>query len=94
MGLRVIPGHRPQQGRWPRIIRAYGRRPWIEACFEGCKTTLHIEPFKFRSPGGIYGFIALRFLAFALFDYAGRRITHGRWSGGQIIRTLRYLAEK
>ena len=74
----------------PRIIRAYGRRPWIEACFEGCKTTLRIEQFKFRSPGGIYGFIALRFLSFALFDYTGRRVTHGRWSGGQIIRTLRY----
>ena len=74
----------------PRIIRAYGRRPWIEACFEGCKSTLRLEQCKFRSPGGIYGFIALRLLSFALFDYAGRRVTQGRLTGGQIIRTLRY----
>ena len=74
----------------PRIIKAYSRRPWIEACFEVCKTTLHIENFKFRSPGAAYGFLALRFLSFALFDYAGRRITKGTLSAGQIIRTLRY----
>lgn len=74
----------------PRLIRAYGRRPWIEACFGVCKTTLRLEQFKFRSPGGIYGFIALRLLSFALFDYAGRRVLHGRFSGGQIIRMLRY----
>jgi hypothetical protein len=74
----------------PRIIRAYGRRPWVEACFEVCKATLQIERFKFRSPGGIYGFIALRFLSFALFDYAGRHVMKGKLSAGQIIRTLRY----
>ena len=74
----------------PRIIKAYSRRPWIEACFEVCKTTLHIENFKFRSPGAAYGFLALRFLSFALFDYSGRRITKGKLSAGQIIRTLRY----
>jgi hypothetical protein len=74
----------------PRIIKAYGRRPWVEACFEVCKTTLNIERFKLRSEGGIWGFIALRFLSFALFDYAGRRITKGKLSAGQIIRNLRY----
>lgn len=75
----------------PRILRAYRRRPWVEACFEVCKSILHLERFKVRTtPASIYGFIALRFLSFALFDYAGRRITYGRLSGGQIIRTLRY----
>jgi len=75
----------------PRIIRAYGRRPWVEACFEVCKATLNIERFKVRTTrGSIYGFIALRFLSFALFDYAGRRVTHRRRSGGQIMRSLRY----
>ena len=74
----------------PRIIKAYSRRPWIEACFEVCKTTLHIENFKFRSLGAAYGFLALRSLSFALFDYAGRRVTKGKLSAGQIIRTLRY----
>lgn len=74
----------------PRIIKAYSRRPWVEACFEVCKTTLNIERFKLRSFGGIWGFIALRFLSFALFDYAGRRVTKGKLSAGQIIRTLRY----
>jgi len=63
----------------PRIIRAYGRRPWVEAYFEVCKATLNIERFKVRtSRGNLYGFVALRFLSFALFDYAGRRVTHSR----------------
>lgn len=74
----------------PRLLKAYRRRPWVEAFFAVCKSTLHIEQFKFRTPGGIYGFIALRFLSFLVFDYAGRRLTHGRLGGGQIIRTLRY----
>lgn len=74
----------------PRIIRAYSRRPWVEACFEVCKATINIERFKLRSAGGIWGFIALRFLSFAVFDYAGRRMTKGKLSAGQIIRTLRY----
>jgi len=74
----------------PRILNAYRRRPWVEAFFEMCKAILHIEHFKFRTPGGIYGFLVLRFLSFVVFDYAGRRLTHGRLSGGQIIRTLRH----
>jgi hypothetical protein len=74
----------------PRILNAYRRRPWIEAFFEVCKATLSLEHFKFRSPSGIYGFIVLRFLAFVLFDYAARRVSHGKLTGGQIIRTLRY----
>ena len=74
----------------PRILNAYRRRPWIEAFFEVGKATLSIERFKFRSPGGIYGFLVLRFLSFVLFDYAARRLTHRRRTGGQIMRTLRY----
>jgi len=63
----------------------------VEACFEVCKAHLNIERFKVcTSRGSLYGFIALRFLSFALFDYAGRRVTQGRLSGGQIIRSLRY----
>lgn len=75
----------------PRLLRAYHRRPWVEACFEVCKATLGLEHFKVRTqPGSIYGFIALRLLSFVLFDYAGRRVTHGRLTAGQIIRQLRY----
>ena len=74
----------------PRMLRAYRRRPWIEAFFEVCKATLRIEHFKFRSLGGIYGVVVLRFLSFAVFDYAGRRLSHGHLTGGQIVRTLRY----
>lgn len=36
----------------PRILRAYRRRPWVEACFEGCKATLNLERFKVRTPRG------------------------------------------
>jgi len=65
----------------PRILRAYHRRPWVEACFEVCKATLNIERFKVRiSRGSMYGFIALRFLSLALFDYAGRRVTRGQFA--------------
>jgi hypothetical protein len=74
----------------PRMLRAYRRRPWIEAFFEVCKATLRIEHFKFRSLGGIYAVVTLRFLAFVVFDYAGRRLSHGLLTGGQIVRTLRY----
>jgi hypothetical protein len=75
----------------PRLLRAYRRRPWVEACFEVCKATLNIERFKVRTTrGSIYGFIALRFLSFALFDYAGRRVTRGRLTAGKIIRLLRH----
>jgi len=74
----------------PRMLRAYRRRPWIETFFEVCKATLRIEHFKFRSLGGIYGVVALRFLSFVVFDYAGRRLSHGHLTGGQIVRTLRY----
>lgn len=74
----------------PRMLRAYWRRPWIEAFFEACKAMLHIEQFKFRTLGGIYGMLALRFLSFVVFDYAGRRLSRGQRTGGQIVRTLRY----
>ena len=74
----------------PRMLRAYRRRPWIDTFFEVCKATLRIEHFKFRALGGIYGVVALRFLSFVVFDYAGRRLSHGHLTGGQIVRTLRF----
>jgi hypothetical protein len=74
----------------PRMLRAYRRRPWIEAFFEACKAMLHIEQFKFRTLGGISGMLAFRFLSFVVFEYAGRRLSRGRRTGGQILRTLRY----
>ena len=75
----------------PRILRAYRRRPWIEACFEVCKATLNIERFKVRTQSAsIYGFITLRLMGFALFDYAARRLLKGRWTAGQIIRKLHH----
>ena len=51
------------------MLRAYRRRPWIEVFFEACKAMLHIDQFKFRTLGGIYGMLALRFLSFVVFDY-------------------------
>jgi hypothetical protein len=74
----------------PRMLNAYRRRPWIDSFFEICKATLFLEQFKIRSLGGIYGVLALRFLSFMVFDYAGRRVSRGRLTGGQIVRTLRY----
>jgi len=74
----------------PRVLKAYRRRPWVEAFFEVCKSTLDVEHFKLHTPGGIYGFLVLRFLSFVVFDYAARRLMRGRLTGGQIVRTLRY----
>jgi hypothetical protein len=74
----------------PRLIRAFGRRFWIEWCFRTLKTLLKSETCQMQGEEAYYGHFVLRLLAFTVLSYTARRLLRGRVTMEEMVFSIKH----
>ncbi len=74
----------------PRLIRAWGRRRWIEHTFRTLKHLLATEACQVQTEEAYYGYLVLRLLAGLVHFYTARFCVQGRVTMEAIVFSLKH----
>lgn len=74
----------------PRLIRAFGRRAWVEWCFRTLKSLLGTETCQMQREDAYYGHLVLRLVAFTVLVYTARCLFRGRVTMEEIVFSLKH----
>ena len=74
----------------PRLIRAWGRRSWIEQTFRTLKHLLAAEACQVQTEDAYYGPLVLRLLAGLVWLYTARFCLQGRVTMEEIVFSLKH----
>jgi len=74
----------------PRLIRAFGRRAWVEWCFRTLKALLATETCQMQREDAYYGHFVLRLMALMVLVYTARYLFRGRVTMEEIVFSLKH----
>jgi len=74
----------------PRLIRAFGRRSWVEWCFRTLKALLATEACQVHGEDAYYGHFVLRLMALMVLVYTTRCLFQGRVTMEEMIFSLKH----
>jgi hypothetical protein len=74
----------------PRLIRAWGRRSWIEHHFRTLKHLLATEACQVQTEAAYYGHLVLRLLAGIVLLYTTRILCKGRVTIEEMLFSLKH----
>jgi len=74
----------------PRLIRAFGRRSWVEWAFRTLKHVLATEACQMQREDAYYGHFVLRLMAFMVLVYTARCLFRGRVTMEEIVFSLKH----
>ena len=74
----------------PRLIRAFGRRFWVEWSFRSLKHLLATEICQVHREDAYYGHFVLRLVAFTVLVYTARCLFRGRVTMEEIVFSLKH----
>ena len=74
----------------PRLLRAWGRRSWIEHTFRTLKHLLAAEACQVQTEDAYYGHLVLRLLAGLVLLYTARFCLQGRVTMEEIVFSLKH----
>lgn len=74
----------------PRLIRAFGRRAWVEWGFRTLKALLATEACQVHREDAYYGHFVLRLMAFMVLVYTTRCLFRGRVTMEELVFSLKH----